>query len=226
MFETIVVEVVPTSAERAGVSAMQPTADYDRPRPAAWTGANNRLGAPGQSWRALASLCGVAFGFAALPASAQSSAYIEQVGSSSVAEVTQQTLANEVHIAQTGIGEHVARLDQRGGSTATVEQEGLGHRLAGFSLGIADPNAFAMSFDGSQLVLRQIGGENSQAFVDQRDGAFAEILQFGSDNSAYVLQSGGLGNQAFIDQADGGVAQITQAGTNNIARITQTGSLP
>ncbi|WP_412069402.1 hypothetical protein [Rubrivirga sp. IMCC43871] len=159
--------------------------------------------------------------------SAQSSAYVEQVGVENLAELTQSVPSgglNDAWIVQTGQGGHVARLEQRGGSTATVTQDGFGHRLAGFTLGEADPNAFALSFDGSELVLRQVAGVNSQAFVEQRDGAFAEILQSGSDNLAYLRQGGGAGNQAYIDQAGGSLARITQDGTGNFARVTQTGT--
>lgn len=162
----------------------------------------------------------------AVPASAQSSAYVEQVGVQNLAALTQSAPAggpNDARIVQVGQGDHVARLEQRGGSTADVTQDGLGHRLAGFTLGAADPDAFALQFDGSELVLRQVG-QNSRAFVEQRDGAFAEILQSGDDNLAYLLQRGGAGNRAYIDQAGGSLARVTQDGADNFARITQTGA--
>ncbi len=162
----------------------------------------------------------------AVPAAAQSSAYVEQAGAMNTAVLTQTASAvgpNDARIEQVGQGSHVARLDQRGGGTAEVEQDGLGHRLAGLTGGVADLDATALSFDGSELVLRQVGGQNSQAFVEQRDGAFAEILQFGSDNLAVLSQAGGQGNQAFINQAGGDAAYVTQNGANNTARITQIG---
>ena len=149
----------------------------------------------------------------AASASAQSSAAIEQVGSQNLAVLTQGVSAGgpgDARIVQAGAGRHVARLDQRGG-TATVEQDGEGHLLAGFSGGLPDPSASALSLDRSELVLRQAGGVGNQAFVEQFGGAFAEILQLGSDNLVSLRQSGG------------GVVQITQTGADNAARITQTG---
>lgn len=156
---------------------------------------------------------------------AQSSAYVEQVGFQNDTQLLQSASAsvlNEARIRQVGVGEHTAHLDQTGGSTADVAQEGQAHRLAGFAGGVADLSTFALQFDGSQLVLRQVGGQNSQAFVEQRDGAFAEIVQSGSDNVALVMQWGGLGNQAYLNQAAGGFAAVTQMGSGNIARITQS----
>ena len=149
-------------------------------------------------------------------AAAQSSAYVEQVGDANAA-VIEQALA--------GVGENDVRIRQADGSTADVRQEGAGHLVAGLTGGFADPEAYALSLDGSDLVVRQVGGQNSRAFVDQRDGAFAEILQSGSDNLAVVLQEGGA-NQAYIDQAGGHTAFVTQNGINNVARVNQTGPLP
>lgn len=158
----------------------------------------------------------------AVPVAAQSTAYVEQVGVQNLAELTQSGPTgglNEASIVQAG-GSHVARLDQRGGGFAEVVQDGTGHRLAGLT------DAFALSFDGSSLILRQIGGQNSQAFVEQHDGAFAKILQFGSNNVAFLSQAGGGGNQAYIDQTGGGLALVTQSGADNVARVTQSGFLP
>lgn len=162
-------------------------------------------------------------------AAAQSSAYVEQVGDGNLALV-EQALArpgqNDVRVVQVGAGGHVSRLDQGGGGTADVRQDGSGHLLAGLTGGAADPDAFALSLDGSRLVLRQVGGEGSRAFVEQRDGALAEIAQFGSDNLAVVVQAGGAGNRAFVDQAGGHSAFVTQNGFGNVARVNQTGPLP
>lgn len=171
-------------------------------------------------------LAALAVSALAAPAAAQSAATIEQVGSQNLAVLTQSLSAagpNDARIVQVGAGGHVARLDQRGGGTADVVQDGAGHLLAGLTGGVADPLAAAVSFGGSGLVLRQSGGDGSRAFVDQRDGAFAEIVQAGRGNLAVLAQSGGPGNRAFVDQAGGGVAHVTQAGADNLARISQSG---
>ena len=157
------------------------------------------------------------------PAAAQSSATIEQVGSQNLAELAQGLAAggpNDARIVQVGAG-HVARLDQRGGGTADVVQDGAGHLLAGLTGGVPDPLAAALSLDGSELRLRQYGDGN-RVFAEQRDGALAEVLQSGSGNLLVLAQSGGPGNQAFVDQAGGGVAHVTQTGAGNVARITQS----
>ena len=162
-------------------------------------------------------------------ASAQSSAYVEQVGDGNLALVEQALTRpgqNDVRVVQVGAGGHVSRLDQDGGGTADVRQDGAGHLLAGLTGGAADPGALALSLDGSDLVLRQVGGQGSRAFVEQRDGAYAEIAQFGSDNLAVLLQEGGVNNEAFITQTSGAVAHVTQLGTNNVARVNQTGPVP
>ncbi len=162
----------------------------------------------------------------AVPAVAQSAepagprAHISQVGQENVVHLTQSLGANEAHISQAGLG-HRARLEQTGGSVADLDQDGVGHRLAGFNtVGEPDADAFALQFDGSRLVLQQIGGMNSQAFVDQRDGSIASITQFGSDNAAYLIQSGGI-NDASVIQGGNATAWVTQTGPGNVARIIQ-----
>jgi hypothetical protein len=162
----------------------------------------------------------------AVPAVAQpaeqlgSRARVSQVGDVNVLLLTQSLGANDAHISQAGVG-HRARLEQTGGSVADIDQEGVGHRLAGFdAFGAPDENAAALQFDGSQLVLKQIGGMNSQAFVDQRDGSIASITQFGSDNAAYLIQSGGI-NDASVVQGGNATAWITQTGHSNVVDIIQ-----
>ncbi len=168
---------------------------------------------PALSMRHLLPLLPLLLVLLAVSASAQSVATVEQVGSQNLAVLAQSASAgglNDARIVQVGAGRHVARLDQRGGSTASVEQDGEGHRLAGFAGGAPDPAAAARSFDGSGLVLRQ-GGVGNQAFVEQHGGAFAEVLQSGSGNVAALRQSGG------------GLARIAQTGVDNVARVTQIG---
>ena len=162
----------------------------------------------------------------AVPAGAQG-VYLEQIGTLNQAEVVQSAAAlavTEVRVTQVGAG-HVALVDQRRDGSVDAVQDGVANVLAGWSLGAGDPSAFALVADGSELVLRQDGSDN-RAFVEQREGAFAEVLQLGVGNTALLFQSGGLGNQAFIDQTGGAWARVTQTGAGNLARITQTDTFP
>lgn len=127
-------------------------------------------------------------------ASAQpSEAFVQQVGAgnevslvqtASAAYVLQAGTANRATVEQSGVGGHLVRIDQMGGSEADVLQTGAGNRL----LGLAGPESAALQLGASRLVLEQYGVGNV-VHLDQAAGAFAHVVQVGAGNTATILQN-------------------------------------
>ncbi|OZC04232.1 hypothetical protein [Rubricoccus marinus] len=133
------------------------------------------------------------FSLLASSASAQSVAYVDQLGSRNTVELVQVAVGggSDAQITQQGAGDHVARLEQSGGAYADILQSGSGNVLAGFdAMGYESIAASALSTDASRIVLSQIGSGN-RAFVQQGGGAVAHIIQTGHSNTVLVRQSAG-----------------------------------
>ena len=113
-----------------------------------------------------------------------------QTGDDHVAEITQTGAT--VGLTQVGGRRNTARLTQEGGSDAAILQDGTDNLLAGFdpTSGLADPLQAALQSGASNLVLSQIG-TNNRVFLDQSDGAVAQITQNGTNNTVTLVQRGG-----------------------------------
>ena len=125
--------------------------------------------------------------FGTTVAAQSSEAILQQAGTLNVASITQFT--SIASLKQIGTG-NMARIDQAGGSTAQLFQNGTGNRLAGIvaESGLGDLMRHASQIESSTLLLSQIGMDNL-AFVRQASGSYASITQSGFGNSVTLIQN-------------------------------------
>ena len=146
-------------------------------------------------------------------AAAQSSVFIEQIGSGNTATVTQRGDGNGRH----GLGGRVRQEADDG--SAQVFQDG-------------PDNDFSIRQTGQgphTAILTQTGADNRATFRQEDFGPnLAAVMQTGDGNSANVRQSGvagGQGNSYGLTQdGDNNTASVEQEGDNNTSVQQQAGS--
>lgn len=164
-------------------------------------------------------------------------AYIEQIGQSSEATITQNSSSqyagiaqdggeNTALISQQGDGEHYARVEQTGDfNEVDLTQDGSAALIAILTQS-GTGNIMAISQDGametSGVLARQLGDSNEMNVVQSGGNNRADLLQDGSGNLMTATQEGG-GNQLAWSQLGDNLSdlQIKQNG-NQALQVTQS----